>query len=97
MLWILLCDMAFNFLLMPGIVGIVSVDYFQGHCFFRLPFESWLSVSLKTVNIKPSRAVKDGRTYLEMSLASHTVDCDPQPILTSSWNFLASTSPGFAG
>ena len=35
--------------------------------------------------------------YLEISRASHTVDCDPQPILTSNSNFLASTSPGFAG
>lgn len=49
------------------------------------------------VNMKLASAVTDMGRYLEMSRASHTVDCDPQPILTSSWNFLASTSPGFAG
>ena len=43
------------------------------------------------------RGYGGGYRYLEMSRASHTVDCDPQPILTSSWKFLASTSPGFAG
>jgi hypothetical protein len=40
MLWILLRDMAFNVILMPSIVGIITVDYLQVTVFFRLPFKS---------------------------------------------------------